>query len=48
MYAGLGLCYSHAAYCYFCMFESLGVAGKGAVGGGSGAGGGGEDGSKTF
>ena len=38
--AGLGLCYSHAAYCHFYMFESLDVAGW-CCGGGGGVGGGG-------
>ena len=34
--AGFGLCYSHAAYCHFYMFESLDVAGWGSWGWGGG------------
>ena len=49
-YAGLGLCYSHAAYCHFYMFESLDVGGGGGGRRGGGKRGGEwcEDGSKIF
>ena len=29
VYAGLGVCYSHAAYCHFHMFKGPDVAGEG-------------------